>query len=64
MLVALPEPLRRELKEGLVRLDIDQINAVIQQVSEIDAGLARSLSNLAQDFDHPLILKALAAVAR
>jgi CheY-like chemotaxis protein len=64
MLVALPEPLRRELKEGQVRLDIDQINAVIQQVSEIDAGLARSLSNLAQDFDHPLILKALAAVAR
>ncbi len=63
MLTVLPGDLCGELKEALESLDSDRINAAIQRVSEIDAKLGRTLSQLAENFDYPVILKALAANA-
>ncbi len=60
MLTALPGPLRRELREAVESLDGDRIKAVIQRVSRADADLGRILAQLAENFDYPAILKALA----
>ncbi len=62
MLAALPESLRKELKEAVESLEIGRINEVIQQLSKVDAGLAHTLSRLAENFDYPSIIKALAAL--
>ncbi len=64
MLTALPGPLREELREALESLDSDRIGAVIRRVSETDAGLARTLSQLAENFEYPTILTALARAIR
>ncbi len=61
MLMALPAPLRKELKEALESLDSDRIDGAIEQVGEIDSELSRILSRLSAHFDYPAILKALAA---
>jgi hypothetical protein len=63
MLAVLDGGLRGELREALESLDSDRIRAVIQRVSEVDGGLGRVLSRLAEDFDYPAILSALAGKA-
>ncbi len=64
MLADLDAGLRAELRQALESLDSDRIKAVIQRVSEVDAGLGRTLSRLSEDFEYPPILKALAAGER
>ena len=64
MLVALPEALRRQLHDALVRLDSDRIMEVIGEAGKTDPRLARVLTRLAENFDYPAILDALEAENR
>ncbi|MFH2140456.1 MAG: ATP-binding protein [Pseudomonadota bacterium] len=59
MLAAMPSALRSKLREALVSLDSERIDAIIGQVSIHDASLHKTLSRLADNFDYPTILKAL-----
>jgi hypothetical protein len=59
MLDSLPVALRNELKGALQELDSERISEAIRQISEVDMTLGRVLSNLADYFDYPAILKAL-----
>ncbi len=59
MLAVLPPELRRELHDALESLDGERITAVIRQVKSIDSMLHKALSQLAENFDYPSILKAL-----
>ncbi len=61
MLAALPESARTELKEALESLRAGRIAAAIRQASEANADLGRTLTRLAENFDYPSILRALAA---
>ena len=61
MLSVLPDATRDELKAALESLDSDRIDTIIQRVGETDAKLARVLSRLAENFDYPAILEALAS---
>jgi len=59
MLAVLPAALRNKFKEALESLDNERITAIIQQVSEMDLRVGRTLSRLAENFDYPAILNAL-----
>ncbi|OAI04230.1 hybrid sensor histidine kinase/response regulator [Methylomonas methanica] len=59
MLDSLPVALRNELKGALQELDSERISEAIRQISEVDTTLGRVLSNLADYFNYPAILKAL-----
>jgi PAS domain S-box-containing protein len=61
MLLALPEPLRCELKSALESLEGDRIRHAIQQVGLHDRTLQKILSRLADNFDYPPILRILDA---
>jgi CheY-like chemotaxis protein len=58
-LAVLPVALRVELKEALESLDAQAITAVIQQVGDLNAELAKILSKIADNFDYETILRAL-----
>jgi signal transduction histidine kinase/CheY-like chemotaxis protein len=58
-LAVLPAELREALKEALLSLDENRIQAAIEQVGSVDRTLSHSLSSLAEYFDYPAILKAL-----
>ncbi|HEX5363134.1 MAG TPA: ATP-binding protein, partial [Gallionella sp.] len=62
-LLVLPVDLRLELQHALENLDSERIAASIHRVGEIDAELGRTLSRLAEYFDYPAILNALAEAA-
>lgn len=57
MLLVLPQEVRRELRDALESLDNKRISTVIGQVT--DVRLHGSLTQLAENFDYPAILKAL-----
>ena len=59
MLQALPPALREKLAEVLRILDSDRIDAVIREIGQHDAQLAKTLAQLAANFDYPAILQAL-----
>ena len=59
MLSALPEELRSDLKNALESLDSERIALVIQQVASYDQQLKKTLTQLADSFDYPAILRAL-----
>ncbi len=61
MLAVLPAAMREDLREALDSLDCERIAAVIGETSEIDGELGRALTHLAENFDYPAILNALAA---
>ncbi len=61
MLAVLADAARGELKDALESLDGERIGAVIQRIGETNADLAQVLLRLAEDFDYPAILRALAA---
>ncbi len=61
MLVSLPAALREELKVALESLDSERIAAAIPKAAEFDAGLGRTLEQLAGNLDYAAILKALDA---
>jgi signal transduction histidine kinase/CheY-like chemotaxis protein len=58
-LAVLPAELREALKEALLSLDENRIQAAIEQVAAVDRTLSHNLSSLAEYFDYPAILKAL-----
>ncbi|MDS4015410.1 MAG: MASE3 domain-containing protein [Candidatus Accumulibacter sp.] len=58
-LATLPEALRSELADALLRLDTGRINALIRQVGERDAQLGQVLRSHADDFDFGWIEAAL-----
>jgi CheY-like chemotaxis protein len=59
-LAVLPAALREELQEALAVLDGERIDAQIQQVREIAPELGELLAHLAENFNYPAILNALA----
>jgi PAS domain S-box-containing protein len=61
MLAVLPPELRDELRESLESLNSERINAGLQKVATHDATLHKTLSHLVDNFNYPLILKALQA---
>jgi CheY-like chemotaxis protein len=58
-LAKLPEELRRELAEALIRLDNGHISEIIGRVSEKDAQLGGALAHYAKRFAYTQILNAL-----
>ena len=60
-LAALPDGVRKELADALESLDGERIMVLILQIGHSDAELGRSLHGLAENFDYPAILNALAA---
>lgn len=59
MLSRLPEALRGELRTVLESLESEAIAKVIAQVADHDPSLQKTLTQLADNFDYPAILKAL-----
>ncbi|MFA6920981.1 MAG: ATP-binding protein [Gallionella sp.] len=59
MLAILPSELRRELNDALVSLENERISAAIGQVASLDPKLHKLITQLAENFDYPAILKAL-----
>jgi CheY-like chemotaxis protein len=59
-LAALPAGVRKELADALESLDSERIAAIILQIGQADAELGKSLRGLAENFDYPVILNALA----
>ena len=59
MLQELPPEMREKLAEVLRILDSDRIDAVIREIEQRDAQLAKTLAHLAGNFDYPAILQAL-----
>ena len=59
-LAALPDEVRKELADALESLDGERIMALILQIGHSDAELGGSLHGLAENFDYPAILSALA----
>jgi CheY-like chemotaxis protein len=55
----LPDGLRSDLIEALETLDNVRIAAIIQQIGKQDQALQKNLSQLADNFDYPAILKLL-----
>ncbi len=51
--------LRKELKSAVESLDSTKIDAVIDLISKIDAGLAGTLDRMVKEFDYPSILEVL-----
>jgi len=63
MLADLDAGLSAELREALESLDRKRIDSVIRQIAKKDPALAESLGRIADKFDYPVILQALAALA-
>ncbi len=59
MLSVLPEALRNELQKALESLESNRIDQAIQQVAAYDQELHQTLTQLAETFDYPAILRAL-----
>jgi signal transduction histidine kinase/CheY-like chemotaxis protein len=59
MLAVLPVALRDELYAALESLESERISSAIRQVSVYDPALMKTLSQLAENFDYPAILKVL-----
>jgi signal transduction histidine kinase/DNA-binding NarL/FixJ family response regulator len=61
MLAGLPPAIRKELAVALELLDGDRITAAIRTIRGIDAGLSRTLSCLAENFNYAPIMAALSS---
>lgn len=64
MLAGLPPELRRELRDALLSLKTERIDAAIRQVALHNEPLSKVLAHLAGNYDYPTILKALQAVQK
>jgi PAS domain S-box-containing protein len=62
MLADLEQELQHELREALETLDSDRIAAVIRQIADRYPALAETLGSLADNFDYPTIMQALASL--
>ncbi len=59
----LPADILNELRHAAESLNRERINTTINQITELDRNLGRTLSHMADEFDYPSILDALNAVA-
>jgi PAS domain S-box-containing protein len=59
MLAVLPVALLDELHAALESLESERISSAIRQVSAYDSALMKTLTQLAENFDYPAILKVL-----
>jgi hypothetical protein len=55
----LPEELRKALLTAVTELDLEQITALIERISRIDADLGAAIRDCANRFDFTLLMKAL-----
>jgi len=62
VLAGLDAGLSTELREALESLDRERIDSAIGQIAKKDPALAESLGRIADKFDYPVILQALAAL--
>jgi CheY-like chemotaxis protein len=58
-MAALPEELRKALRTAVTELDLEQITALIERISRIDADLGAAIRDCANRFDFTLLMKAL-----
>jgi len=56
VLAQLPEELRKELKQAIINLDVDLIQAIIGRIRELNGPVGDGLSDLARDFQYDKIL--------
>jgi PAS domain S-box-containing protein len=59
MLSVLPDQLRRALETAVTSLESERIDEVIAQIADYDKTVQAALSQLAETYDYPAILKAL-----
>jgi PAS domain S-box-containing protein len=64
ILAGLDDELQTTLREAVASLDGNQIADIISRIAEIDPALARTLTNLADNYDYPTILQALDVATR
>ncbi|MES9874840.1 MAG: hypothetical protein ABW162_12425 [Candidatus Sedimenticola sp. PURPLELP] len=55
----LPDELKQALKLAVLELDVQQINELAAEISEIDEGLAKQIRNALEHLDIAAIQKAL-----
>jgi len=55
----LPEELRKALLTAVTELDLEQITALIERISRIDANLGAAIRDCANRLDFTLLMKAL-----
>ena len=55
-LADLPDDLRKELKQAIIDLDVDLIQAIIVRIREVNAAAADGLADLAEDFQYDKLL--------
>jgi CheY-like chemotaxis protein len=55
-LADLPDDLRKELKQAIIDLDVDLIQAIIESIRGLNAAVADGLADLAGDFQYDKIL--------
>jgi CheY-like chemotaxis protein len=63
LLLAITPEQREELSHAVISLDSERINAVISRIAVTQSELSQSLSQLANEFDYPTILRAIDAVS-
>jgi PAS domain S-box-containing protein len=59
---ALPAELRQELRQAVIELDTARTQALIEQVTERDAALGRTMNTLAGQLDYKRLLKLLETI--
>jgi hypothetical protein len=59
---ALPAQLRQDLRQAVVELDTVRAQALIEQVTELDAALGRTLNTWARQLDYKRLLKLLETI--
>ena len=55
-LAGLPDDLLAELRQAIIDLDVDLIQAVIKRIRELNATVADGMAGLARDFQYDKIL--------
>ena len=55
-LAKLPDELRKELKQAIIDLDVDLIQAIIERIRELNGPVGNGLADLARDFQYDKIL--------
>jgi hypothetical protein len=63
LLFQIPIEQREALRLAVISLDSDRINAIISQITVNEPELGQALSQLANEFDYPSILKAISATS-
>jgi hypothetical protein len=55
-LAGLPDDLLAELRQAIIDLDVDLIQAAIEHIREVNAAVADGLADLAEDYQYDRLL--------